>query len=60
MVQHGGARSGPPNALIMGYNDGANGGAVDVFNRAALIMQIESEEGAKNVDAIAAIDGGGF
>ena len=40
----------------MGFNDGS--GAVESWNRAGVIMQIESEEGAKHADEIAAVDGG--
>ncbi|WRT65308.1 uncharacterized protein IL334_002251 [Kwoniella shivajii] len=53
-----GNRSGPPNAMQFGYNDGAagGGGVFEVWNRAAIILQIEDEEGADNADAIAALE----
>nr|XP_019004522.1 uncharacterized protein I203_02642 [Kwoniella mangroviensis CBS 8507]OCF67983.1 hypothetical protein I203_02642 [Kwoniella mangroviensis CBS 8507] len=49
-----GKRSGPPNAMQFGYNDGApNGGSVfEIWGKAAIILQIEDEEGAKNADAL--------
>ncbi|EIW67162.1 hypothetical protein TREMEDRAFT_64402 [Tremella mesenterica DSM 1558] len=54
-----GERSIPPNALLWGYNDNAHGGGgmFEVFNRAAVIVQIEDEIGARNADAIASVDG---
>ncbi|WVW79832.1 hypothetical protein I302_101802 [Kwoniella bestiolae CBS 10118] len=53
-----GKRSGPPNAMQFGYNDGApNGGSVfEIWGKAAIILQIEDEEGAKNADALAALE----
>ncbi|ORY32005.1 Pyruvate/Phosphoenolpyruvate kinase-like domain-containing protein [Naematelia encephala] len=59
LLQLGGNRSFPPNAMLFGYNDGASGGGggMEVWNRAAVILQIENELGAENADAMAAIDG---
>lgn len=53
-------RSGPPGALLLGYNDAApNGGnMIDVWDRAGVIIQIESKVGAENAQAIAAVEGG--
>ena len=60
IVQSGGNRSGPPNALLVGYNDGApgGGGMFEVWDRAAVIMQIESRIGADNAAEIAKVEGG--
>ncbi|WWC69045.1 uncharacterized protein I206_102981 [Kwoniella pini CBS 10737] len=53
-----GNRSGPPNAMQFGYNDGApNGGGVfEIWGKAAVILQIEDEEGANNADALGALE----
>lgn len=53
---YGGKRSIPPNALLWGYNDAPF--MFPVWDRAAVIIQLESEEGALTADEIAAIDGG--
>jgi len=52
----GGGRSIAPNALLWGYNDAPN--MFEVWDRAAVIIQIESEEGALVADQMAAIHGG--
>ncbi|WWC60047.1 uncharacterized protein I303_102610 [Kwoniella dejecticola CBS 10117] len=53
-----GNRSGPPNAMQFGYNDGApNGGSVfEIWKKAAIILQIEDEGGANNADALGALE----
>ena len=57
--QGGGKRSFPPAALAIGINDGVPPGKTpfDVWNNAAIIMQIESRLGCENAEAIAAIEG---
>ena len=44
----------------MGINDGAAPGKLpyDVWNNAAVIIQIESQKGCENADEIAAVEGG--
>ena len=61
-TQFGGVRSAPPNALLWGFNDGhPEGGAMPgIFNRAGLIMQIESRAGVKIAEDIAAVEGGWY
>ncbi len=46
--------------MHLGINDGDTRGAMpwDIYNRAAVICQIESKVGAENADAISAIEGG--
>jgi hypothetical protein len=58
-IQGGGKRSFPPAALAIGINDGVPHGKTpfDVWNNAAIIMQIESKLGCENAEAIAAIEG---
>lgn len=53
---HGGKRSIGPNALLWGFNDAPY--MMPVWNRASVIIQIESEEGAAVADEIAAVEGG--
>lgn len=57
--QGGGKRSFPPAALAIGINDGVPPGKTpfDVWNNAAIIMQIESKIGCDNAEAIAAVPG---
>ena len=57
--QGGGKRSFPPAALAIGINDGVPAGKspFDVWNNAAIIMQIESKVGCDNAEAIAAVEG---
>ncbi len=47
--------------MVWGFNDAGpveGGGMVSAFNKAAIIMQIESQKGVDNADAIAAVEGG--
>lgn len=59
IIQGGGKRSFPPAALSIGINDGAPNGKLpfDVWNNAAIIMQVETVAGCANAEAIAAVDG---
>lgn len=58
-VQGGGKRSFPPAALAIGINDGVPPGKTpfDIWNNAAIIMQIESKIGCENAEAIASVEG---
>ncbi|ORX41224.1 Pyruvate/Phosphoenolpyruvate kinase-like domain-containing protein [Kockovaella imperatae] len=56
----GGHRSYPPFAMPLGINDGDhkdNALPWDIYNRSAVILQLESKKGADNADAIAAVEG---
>ena len=47
--------------MFLGIHDGdhkENNLPWDIYNRAAVICQLESKKGADNADAIAAVDGG--
>jgi hypothetical protein len=58
--QGGGKRSFPPVATGFGINDGSPDGQLvfDVWNQAAIIIQIESKLGCDNAMELAATPGG--